>query len=700
MAEEQLNNLIDGIRARLHEELDVQLASMTATHARAVEEARRAGEADAEQRSAALLDTARAESTARLESEVASVRAEANRTIVAETLRARVEAEQAAAESAAAARRELEQDLEVERQRLEAALAAEGRRTSELEADGQRTAADLDAHRQRVSTLEAQRQTMAAELEGERDRIAELEAERQRSAGEIDVHRRRIAELDGEQQRHAEVDAERQRLAGELEAQRRRIAELDGEQQRHAEVDAERQRLTGELEAQRRRIDELEGEAPRHTEVEAARQHLAGELEARTADLEQAHQRHAELDAAHQRLGGEIETQRQQLAELEGARLRSAELETERQRLAGEIDAQRYQIAELEGERLRHAALEAEHQRLAGELETERADERHKVAAQIQSAREHAQAELDAERQHGARALTDAHAAFDEERIRLASPTTSAPAEAEESARFLDAIRALDEAATLSEVLGAAVRGAAAQAPRAAVFVLHGTELREWPVAGVPSVYAAPLKVDGREAGVIAEAMRRSRPVASGGMDAASAPAFALLPSQGVALAVPLLLGGIPVAVLYADERGEGRPPASWQDKVQILGRHAAACAASMTAVRTAQALRLMSGGSSGALVPASDPGQDEIHAARRYARLLVSEIKLYNESAVRLGRERRDLLLRLEPEIERARRLYDERVAPTVNGRDTLFEQELAQTLADGDSSLLGTPGHPRASW
>jgi hypothetical protein len=63
----------------------------------------------------------------------------------------------------------------------------------------------------------------------------------------------------------------------------------------------------------------------------------------------------------------------------------------------------------------------------------------------------------------------------------------------------------------------------------------------------------------------------------------------------------------------------------------------------------------------------------------------------LYNETAVRMGRERRDLLVRLEPEIQRARRLYDERVATSVDGRDTVFQQELAQTLADGDPSLLG---------
>ena len=68
-----------------------------------------------------------------------------------------------------------------------------------------------------------------------------------------------------------------------------------------------------------------------------------------------------------------------------------------------------------------------------------------------------------------------------------------------------------------------------------------------------------------------------------------------------------------------------------------------------------------------------------------------MSEIKLYNESAVRTGREKRDLLNRLAPEIERARRLYEERVSPSIGARATYFQQELIHTLADGDSALMG---------
>jgi hypothetical protein len=79
------------------------------------------------------------------------------------------------------------------------------------------------------------------------------------------------------------------------------------------------------------------------------------------------------------------------------------------------------------------------------------------------------------------------------------------------------------------------------------------------------------------------------------------------------------------------------------------------------------------------------------VQSARRYARLLVSEIMLYHEAAVREGRQHRDLGRRLSAEIERARRAYDERVASTVPDRHRHFHQELVQTLAGGDPALLG---------
>lgn len=77
---------------------------------------------------------------------------------------------------------------------------------------------------------------------------------------------------------------------------------------------------------------------------------------------------------------------------------------------------------------------------------------------------------------------------------------------------------------------------------------------------------------------------------------------------------------------------------------------------------------------------------------ARRFARLLVSEIKLYNEQKVRDGRLEGDLYERLREDIDRSRQMYDKRVAPPVAARYDYFHQELVNTLAEGDPSKLGS--------
>jgi len=107
--------------------------------------------------------------------------------------------------------------------------------------------------------------------------------------------------------------------------------------------------------------------------------------------------------------------------------------------------------------------------------------------------------------------------------------------------------------------------------------------------------------------------------------------------------------------------------------------------------------------------VPAATPrrryGQDaelpvEVHGeeerrfhndARRFARLLISEIKLYNEQKVAEGRTEHDLYDRLREYIDRSREMYDKRVRPEVATRYDYFHGELVNTLAEGDASKLG---------
>jgi hypothetical protein len=76
---------------------------------------------------------------------------------------------------------------------------------------------------------------------------------------------------------------------------------------------------------------------------------------------------------------------------------------------------------------------------------------------------------------------------------------------------------------------------------------------------------------------------------------------------------------------------------------------------------------------------------------ARRFARLLVSEIKLYNEQKVNDGRNSSDLYDRLREAIDRSREMYDKRVQPQVAAKFDYFHYELVSNLAEGNDSKLG---------
>ena len=89
----------------------------------------------------------------------------------------------------------------------------------------------------------------------------------------------------------------------------------------------------------------------------------------------------------------------------------------------------------------------------------------------------------------------------------------------------------------------------------------------------------------------------------------------------------------------------------------------------------------------------AVDASQEEaLHEeARRLARLLVSEIKLYNEEIIEEGRRNGDIYERLKDDIDRSRQMYKERIDPRLHGKEDYFRQELVQRLAGGDENLLG---------
>lgn len=266
-------------------------------------------------------------------------------------------------------------------------------------------------------------------------------------------------------------------------------------------------------------------------------------------------------------------------------------------------------------------------------------------------------------------------------------PQNAAPAAASE--RLLGSIRSIGAGRSLSEILETLVNCAAREAGRAAILLVRGDRLAGWRLVGFGPEFETAGAVDISRAGggIIADAVHTRDTAALDGTDRNSAPSFAALTADREAVAVPLVLAGQVVAVLYVDQGLSGPPSSTWRATVEVLASHAARSLEALTAIKAARAMTQTPPETNGN--DGSDPG-DEDQAARRYARLLVSEIRLYHEPDVVAGRQQRDLATRLGGEIARARVLYEQRVPPELRQRTDYFHDELVRTLAEGDASLL----------
>ncbi|MEJ2109745.1 MAG: hypothetical protein P8Z37_07515 [Acidobacteriota bacterium] len=84
---------------------------------------------------------------------------------------------------------------------------------------------------------------------------------------------------------------------------------------------------------------------------------------------------------------------------------------------------------------------------------------------------------------------------------------------------------------------------------------------------------------------------------------------------------------------------------------------------------------------------------EEGLHSdAKRFAKLLVSEIKLYNENQVVEGRKHQDLYLRLKRDIDKSREMYEKRISPAVSQKIDYFHDEIIRILGDNDASALGS--------
>jgi hypothetical protein len=83
---------------------------------------------------------------------------------------------------------------------------------------------------------------------------------------------------------------------------------------------------------------------------------------------------------------------------------------------------------------------------------------------------------------------------------------------------------------------------------------------------------------------------------------------------------------------------------------------------------------------------------EQELHRrANRVAKVSMQDIKMLRPEQVKLGRENRDICIRLKDDIEKAHREYDRRFKPIMDHPVDYFYRWMVEILAEGDASALG---------
>lgn len=281
-----------------------------------------------------------------------------------------------------------------------------------------------------------------------------------------------------------------------------------------------------------------------------------------------------------------------------------------------------------------------------------------------------------------------------------------------------------------SEIFRALLEGTAAGSPRAAIYLLREGRFKGWSSIGYPPSAAASHRAvtippgGGWLGSVSEETDVRWRTLGSG----EQAPEFGQ-GRQAEVVGLPVRVAGKTVALVVAERQAGEQPwsPAAlsllcqaarlrleldlaWRRLKNLSGTAVEATAeprptapppspSKATSPAPAPVAQPVAAAVSEAPAPTelapwsepagtqADPRREE---ARRFARLVATDIRLYNEEAVVLGRREGDLAGRLNEQLARGRETYARRFPDLGASGAKLLEEAFVQVLAGGDASLL----------
>jgi len=307
-----------------------------------------------------------------------------------------------------------------------------------------------------------------------------------------------------------------------------------------------------------------------------------------------------------------------------------------------------------------------------------------------------------------------------------------------------DQVRSLTVAGSPAEVFKTLLEGTRVAAPRACVFLVRQNELKGWGAIGYPPEAARRQReyIGPVTEGWLGEVLQSEPPLHS--TDAgATLPTFGQ-PTPGESVGVAIRLKGRPIALIVI-ERIEGELPwhpsilgilvrvAQMKLDLDLLRRKLGAAtarparAAVVAGSPVAQAapapqvetpVESPAAPATVATAPVSvsvaeeeqvsvaevaaaapetttqaAPGESpQLEAARRYARLVATDIRLYNEESVLLGRRDGDLADRLQDSLTRGKETFQRRHADLGPDGLRILYDAFTEVLADGQADLIPT--------
>ena len=344
------------------------------------------------------------------------------------------------------------------------------------------------------------------------------------------------------------------------------------------------------------------------------------------------------------------------------------------------------------------------------------------------AAEEHAEA-LEAQAQAATARLQEAEKRAQEAEAALAEAEAkpSAPTYAPGAAPtdlLNAAVATIADASSQADILKATLDGIGQVAARGALYVVKGGQLTGWQSRGFANDGAIKGSQLSASSGLVGRAMNDREPVSAAAAEFSQE--FVNThgnPADGNATVLPLVVRDKVSAVVYVDAGAEGRADMS---AVRVLVRTAAMWLEILALRKTAgtaeaEAPTAVASAAAAEPAPAPEPPQmaaaaaapapsapatpaggadvsglsaedQEVHKkAKRFAKLLVDEIKLYNQKKVEEGKKNRDLYTRLKEDIDKSRQTYEKRWGSSAAGSANYFQSELVRILADNDAGLMG---------